>query len=342
MFGYLAAESFRPKKTPETVESFREPNDGTLRYRPWGAMPADPFADEQLKERQRFIDGEFKKLFDAPSEGTPTDFAQMFADDYLIGEERRKLKNFEGYSEWLAQHEPISEQLDAKIDHVVHGDAYIGEILDYAIETSVNNFEIGKVTSPYGERLEYVEPFRCETEEAIIERGGIVYPKIFPYHSLSIVPKFNYFEDGTKTLASFIIRYKRDFGHIVLPDRSGVIHIVERQIAGIRIDAASGFPAVIKYMLENHAKQGEDPWENAEKHIRDCGAEGFIMKAVQADSRELFFEPDSTTIYGYKEIYTEKTKQDMLARIAMRSMGPVEDDGIAYFGPAHSGYILKK
>jgi hypothetical protein len=305
-------------------------------------MPADPFADEQLKERQRYIDGEFNKLFDTPPEDIPTDFARMLSDDYLIGEERRKLKNFEGYSEWLTLREPVSEELDAKINHVVYGDAFIGEILDYAIETSVKNFEVGKVTSPYGERLEYVEAFRRDAEEAIEERGGDIYPKVLPYHSLSIVPKFNYHEDGTRTLAGFVIRYKRDFGRIVLPDRSGVIHIVERQIAGIRIDEASGFPAVIKFMLENHVKEGEDPWENAEKHIRDCGAEGFIMKAVQADSREPFFVPDSTTIYGHKEIYTEQTKKDMLAKIAMRSIGPVEDDGIAYFGPAHPGHILKK
>lgn len=329
MFGLLSAEIYKPKPHPD--DSFREPTDGSLRYSPWGAVPANPYIDERLRLRQRFIDIEFRKLFDKPPEGTPAGFAQMLAADHSIGEERRKMKNFEGFMEWTAQKQPVTLDLDAKISHIERGSAYAGDTFDFALETKVLNFEVGKVTHPYGVRLEHVDPFRKEVEDAIEERGGKVYPKVLAYHSIAIVPDIHYGEDGTHQLNGFIVRYKRDFGAIDMLDGSGRIHIIERQIAGIRVDAESGFDqAIVKRMLDYDISPQRSWQKRYVNYIVDTGARGFIERAIQQDTTETFFVPDSTTIYGFKEKF-ETSKA--LGSAAFAS--PVQVGDIAYFGPDH-------
>ncbi len=331
MFGYLAAESFRPKKMPENVEPFREPTDGTLRYRPWGAVPADPFRDDEVREHQLIIDAEFQKLFDMPPEGTPAAFAQMLSDDQMSGEARRKMKNYEGYHDWLDLREPVGIELDAKIEYLTRGRAMFGEALDFGLETSVMHFEGGKVTHPYKQRLEYVELFRQEAEEAIEARGGIVYPKVQPYHSISIIPDIEYLENGGHLINGFIVKYKRNFGSLELPNHKGVLHLTERQLAGFRVDQESGFSqGVIQRMQCTPISMTHGWQEKYVKYIVDTGARGFIEKAVQTDSVEDYLVPISTTLYGHKELYTPGQ------RLAKKVLRPTEDNGIAYFGPAHA------
>jgi hypothetical protein len=331
MFGYLAAESLRPRRADG--DYFREPSDGTIRYRPWGAVPANPFADEALKERQHLIETEFQKLFDRPPHGTPLGFATMFATDHAIGEERRKMKNFEGFMEWNGRREPVDHVLHEKINLIERGAGDAGDALDFAIDTTVQNFEVGKVTHPYGIRLEHVQPFREEVEEALTERGGVVYPKVLAYHSISIVPDVEYLKDGTHILNGFIVRYKRDFGAIDTADGMARINLTERQLAGIRIDAESGFNQDIRARMLATNISPERSWQKRYmEYVVETGARGFIERAIQLDSAEMFFVPGSTNIYVYKELYATKTTQG-LARVAL---GPDEDDGIAYFGPTHA------
>lgn len=331
MFGYLAAESLRPRHPHG--DSFREPTDGTIQYRPWGAVPANPYIDDELKERQHLIETEFQKLFDVPPAGIPVGFATMFANDHAIGEERRKMKNYEGFMEWVGRHEPVDTLIHEKISLVERGNGDAGDTLDFAVNTTVQSFEVGKVTHPYGIRLEHVEPFRKEVEAALIERGGVVYPKVLAYHSISIIPDVEYLENGAHTLNGFIVRYKRDFGAIDTADGTARINLTERQLAGIRIDAESGFNQDILTRMLATDISPERSWQKRYmQYIVETGARGFIEKAIQLDSMEKFLVPGSTTIYGHKEAYATKTTKG-LARVAL---GPDEDEGIAYFGPLHT------
>jgi len=332
MFGYIAAETFHPKNKPEVkhTDFFREPTDGSLRYRPYGATPSNMFLDEALKQRQLHIDSEFQKLFDNPPEGVPEGFALMLSNDHLIGEQRRKMMNTMAYMKWHDKHEPVSAELHEKMNFMDRGNAFISESLDFAVETSVENLELGKLTHPYRRRLEHIGEFRTDTAEAIESHGGVVYPKIFPYHSLAIKPDVSYSRDGSHEINGFIVRYKRDFGHIDLPNNTGRLHLVERQIAGYRVDEASGFSQdVVRRMLAKKITSSQRWEDKYMEYIVDTGARGFILRAVQTDSLEDFVEPVSTTIYGYKELYTPTQ------RMAKVALGPTEDNGIAYFGPIH-------
>jgi len=333
MFGYAAAEFFRPRY--EKDEGFKEPTDGTLRYRPWGAMPANPYLDQALKDRQSYIGSEFIKLFNNPPDGTPPEFAEMLLWDHEIGEQRRSIQNFDGYTQWLATCEPITEDIDRKADHFEHGSAYAGEILDFALATSIDHFEVGKVTHPYRQRLEHVEPFRREVEDAIKERGGLIYPKVMPYRSIDIMPHMFVDEDGQEKLAGFIVKYKRDFGHINLADGSGTLRLVERQLAGFRVDEAAGFNPAIVTLMDFASKDKGIRWDGIqddqfERQLRNTGARGFIEKAVQTDSLEDFVVPISTTIYGFR---VKSTPRKLMAKKALK---PVDINGIAYFGPPHN------
>ena len=331
MFGLLAAEVYAPQPSSPEEGSFKEPTDGTLRYRPWGAMPGNMYLDDDLKASQQYKDSEFQKLYDNPPIDVPPEFALMLAVDHEIGEARRKMLNYESYMKWAVKREPVTEELDEKLQHIDRGNAYIGEILDFALETSVDAVEAGKLTLAYWQRREHLAPFRAEAKEAIESRGGVMYPDIFPYHSISINPDVEYLDDGTHTMNGFIVRYKRDVGHIDLPHCAGRIHLVERQIAGYRVDEASGFKQSIVDRMLATPLSFEKSWQTEYmKYVVDTGARSFIEQKVQANSLEEFVVPVSATLYGYKELYTPEKR---LARIAMQ---PTEDDGIAYFGPVHT------
>lgn len=330
MRSYLASEI----STPRSYEhSFHEPTDGSLRYFPWGAVPAHPFINEEVKARQRYIDAEFQKLYDTPPDDIPVPFAQMLAVDHEIGEERRKMKNFEGFMEWEAMKEPVDVVLNEKINHIERGTALASDTLDFAIHTKVKNFEVGKVTHPYGRRLEHVEPFREVVAEAVEANGGVVYPKVLAYNSISILPDVEYADDGSHRLNGFIVRYKRDFGAIDSADGSARIHLIERQLAGIRIDPESNFDQAIVQRMLAYDISPQRTWKKRYvNYVVDTGARGYIERAIQTDSLEKFFVPNSTTIYGYKEQYATATTTG-LARVALL---PDEDNGIAYFGPTHT------
>lgn len=311
-----ANEAFTPASMPE---GFNEPSDGTLRYTPHGAMPANPYFDDQLIRRQTEIDAEFQKLFDTPPEGTPKRFAHMLRDDHMIHEVRRKMLNFEGFLEWQATDAVVPVELQEILDAVIHGTASVEEIFEFALHTGINAFEIGKVTHPYRRRLEHVEPFRSKVDAAILTNGGEVYGKDFPYRSIDIRPDVTY-KNNAIQINGFIVPYKRDVGDIPLPDGTGVIHVVERQLAAFRTDELSGFNQNIIKMM----KYGSFQWKTAyidaayQDALKNTGCRGYIERSVQLDSLEDFVVPVSTTIYGYKELYKPTT--ETLAQRALRAI----------------------
>jgi hypothetical protein len=293
--------------------SFREPTDGTSRYQPSGASPAHPYIDKPLQARQRVIESEFQKLFDQPPVGTPPEFARILSEDHMSGEARRKMKNYEGYMEWKALNETVDPDIEQEIYHFERGSANQDEILDIALGTAIPYFEVGKVTHPYAKRLEYVEPFRIATNAAIARHNGVVYPSFTPYRSITIMPKVEYRGDSGHSLHGLIVKYKRDVGHIIMPDNETIIRIIERQLAGYRVDAASGFDQSIVHLMEQTPIGWTHVWqENEQEYLVDTGCRGFVEKAVQLDLLDSYVVPISTTIYGFKEKMTTKEKMYFL------------------------------
>lgn len=291
MFGNMAAEVFRSR---ENSDEFKEPNDGSLRYRPYSAVPAHPYADEALKNRQLDIDRELRKLFIKSPRDVPSEFAQMLMDDYVIAEQRRKMANYEGYMDWLMSQEPIEPELDPLFNHFERGTALIGEILTIGTKTSIKHFEVGQVTHPYRQRLQHVYQLREEVVEEIMLRGGTILPQSVPYRALAIAPRFA----SDKQLQGFIVRYKRDIGCIDCDSTTQQLNIVERQVAGYRIDAASGFDqAALANLPDNFAQLNPSQQQRA---LRISGVQDFIEQAVQTDSLDKFVVPVSTTIFAHK------------------------------------------
>ncbi len=261
----------------------------------------------------------------------------MFEDDYFIGEHRRNMQNYEGYSELLKGAEPVSEELHPLLEHFEKGTALPDEILTIAVNTRIPSFEVGRVTSPYGKRLEHVEPFRQDVRNAIEAHGGVVFPTIQGYRSIDINPKVTYDTTGEGRIVGFIVTYKRDVGAIELPNDSGVISIVERQVAGFRVDEASGFPQEILEKMHLAMKDPGTKWDgekdlNWHEELLATGCLDFIETAVQTDSLEDFVVPQSTTIYGFKEEFSVRQR---MARFAAKfsTRRVVDNRGIAYVGP---------
>jgi len=315
-------------------EVFREPLDGSNRYLPYGAMPGDPYLGDEIESRQLEIDIEFKKLFLSPDTDAPPAFRQMLVADFEVGRQRRKLLNFDGYMKWKALEEVMEPRVEVLSQLVERGTADCAEAIDFALNTEIEKTEIGQLTCAYSNRLEHVQPFREEVAAAIEAHGGVLIPSIIPYRGLSIVPDVEYLEDGFHTLNGFIIRYKRDVGYIRLPNDEGVLRIVERQIAGVRIDEDSGFSDPVLKMMQYTPIAGDHTWQDNEKqYLHDTGCQSFIEQAVQADTVEALIVPISVTVYAYKEAHDVEACRTV-GGVALRR--PVYDDGIAYFGPEFS------
>lgn len=338
----MGARRFKDRLLPEIPLGYREYPG----LKPYGAVPAHPFLDDEIKKQQREINFGFHNLYKTPPEEMPDAFVDMIYDDYIINEERRKMINYEKFMKWSRCIDPQTDDLRMKLDLFERGQASPSDILDLAAitppltpgrtETDTDiSMEFGKVTHPYGYRMEYVDPFRQEVNEAIERHGGVVIPDVEPYRALKILPyAYTYFDesgDKKQRLKGFIVKYKRDYGIVHLPGGTESMKLVERQIAAFRVDAASGFDQSI---IENmnavaDAYPGRVRWEdhqnpNLQKRLARTGCEEFITAAVQGDSLEPFVVPISTTIYGYK-----------IERSAPRKMGRrvINLGGrMAYFG----------
>lgn len=313
---------------------FREPTDGSMRYFPWGAMPTNIYRDDvpharlwlrpdvgesAIKRRQRGIQNELQKLYEIPPADIPAEFAELVATDTFIGEQRRSMKNYESYMTWKTKAQlPEDYHLKNAMYHMEDGTAYVGEILDVALGTELETFEVGKVTHPYRRRFQFVEPFRQEVDRAIVDRGGNILPRdVIPYRNVDVVPYFTREGMAITGLSGLITRYKRDVG--VINRENDRARIVERQLAGLRVDAASGFDQEIAHNMLEALPTDDEKRELADiaKHdgaqhavvmheighriLVKSGCMAYVEDKIQNNSLEPFVVPLSTTIYGYKE-----------------------------------------
>lgn len=226
----------------------------------------------------------------------------------------------------------MDESIAEQVDRYEAGTAEVADVLDIALNTDITQgLEVGRVTHPYWQRMEHVLDMRTAVAEGIEARGGVLEPWISPYRSISIVPYTRPTLDAP-VLDGFITPYKHDVGTIFRPKDGKILHVVERQIAGIRIDEASGFRQdILERMNALAATKKDFDWQNVNDEmfadrLISTGARGFIEKAIQTDTRDAYLVPESTTIYIFAED-PETSKQ--LGRVAFRS--PDRDDTIAYY-----------
>ena len=289
--------------------TFTEPFTGAIGDRQFGAMPANPFRDEKVRKRQAGIETEFLKLFVPPTElQVPESFATFFKEDYEIGERRRQMTNYNNYMSWRDADPVIPADIAPQIDHYEEGTAEVDEIFDIMLGTTITKgLEVGRVTHPYWQRMQHLPPLREAVARAIVERGGRLEPQNSPYYAIGILPAIGPDTEGNQRINGHLAHYKHDIGTLVRPCDGMIIHVVERQIAGIRVDELSGFSQGVQRRMHDIADTKENfLWNNRnderfEYHLRDTGCRGFIEKAIQTDSTEDYIVPESTTVYMFAE-----------------------------------------
>jgi hypothetical protein len=318
---------FKDRLLPALPEQYREPSLGNDKITPHGAAPANPFKDEAVKAQQRIIAKANLLLYETPPEDMPKEFVyNVVTADFVINTERRKMDNFEAYSKFLSLESVVDPSLSESQKRFERAHASIAEIIDLTLHTDIESAELGGVAHPYGYRMQELIPLRKETDAAIESRGGVVYPTIAPYRSIVIQPAVESFDDGTQyggqRIIGFVVKYKRDYGHIPVPgDDTKVLRVVERQIAAYRVDEASGFDQSVLQAM--HALRDQCPdrihWGirtpndpkskvEAENRLLRTGCSLFIEKAVQTDSLADFVVPLETRIYVYKDEVMKQPK----------------------------------
>lgn len=313
--------------------SFVEPFSGKLYDRSYGAMPANPFRDDEIKRRQSVIENELRKLFEYPPENleVPESFRTFLLDDYEIGERRRQMTSYENYMKWQLTSPKVSALVQPQLDRYEAGYAEVDDVIDIALHTDANGLEAGRLTHGYWRRMEFLPALRRDVAQSIEKHGGRLELRVAPYRSIDIEPHVTRDEKGAQTIDGILARYKHDIGSIVRPDGK-VVHIVERQIAGIRVDEASGFRQDIIERMNIIAKCEPDfRWdaykdEQFEYNLRGTGCRGFIEKAIQTDSAADYVVPESTTVYLFTE---DPTTSRSMGSAAFRA--PDVDVGIAYY-----------
>lgn len=338
---------FNGRLLPKLPSHYNEPSLTNPLIVPHGAMPANPFIDELVKTQQRDINSEYKKLYETPPSDIPQEFVDdVVMEDFVINEQLRQMQNFQVIAEFRDSGAIIDPEYQQMFELYERGQASIDQFCQLLTHPDLDTRDVdmanlkageaGKVAHPYGYRMEYLSPLRHEMDEAIQSNGGVVYPTVGAYRSITILPKVKTFDDGSKfggqRIIGFIVKYKRDFGHIPVVGREDeVLRIVERQIAAYRVDEASGFDQSILTSMRDRRDQSEGRinWDHhsldqraqaAHEHaLRATGCRDYVERAVQADSSEDFVVPISTTIYGFKEKLPPKAPIDFIALKALNS-----------------------
>jgi len=316
---------FKGRLLPKLPDGYTEPSVNNPLVVPYGAMPANPFFDDSVKQQQSNIKAEHYKLYLSPPTDMPPTFVKVVADDYVMNEPRREMENFEAHMRFMESHGyPDVESLADEVKLYEKAQASVDQITDVLVETDEETGEFGKVGHPFTYRMQYVEPMRADMIAAIESRGGFVYPAITPYRSIVIMPKLAKDEDENiiepQRIVGFIVKYKRDFGQIPVPGSDNVINVVERQIAAFRVDEESGFDQKILSAMHELSDTHPDRvrWEGPATEgfldrLARTGCKEFIESAIQRDSLEDFVVPVSTTIYGFKEKLSRKPKINKIA-----------------------------
>lgn len=310
---------------------FHEPFGDQHWNKPYGASPARPYGDPETEARQEMMNIEFNKLYEFPPEELkiPDSFKKYLIDVEKFARIKRNLTNHYHYEAWRKTNPEIPHYRLEDVYHYEKGQASIKRIGSLAASSTLQAFLAGKLTHPYWQRIGSLPDMRDETALMIESLGGLVYeyPDHNPYRSIKIQPYTTLNPDTSKEeIQGISVEYLRDFGTMRLPGKDRV-HMVERQIAGYRVDEASQFPQEILEAMHNPSIFISEPdtrdfsWTNLQdpRHeifMDKSGCKEFITQSVQSNSVEPFVVPIETSEFGYKgdNIHTE----NYLAQIALK------------------------
>lgn len=304
------------------VDRIVEPNSSSHDLLPWGAVPANPYMNDAVKQQQADEKAFMRYLYASPPDDQPADFSEMVADDYMINEERRAMKNYDSFMSWSESNIP-PEHLAEQVYLFSAGKANTGQIFDIALGTDLDTFEAQKLTHPGGYRMYHLYAMRSEAEEAVLDRGGVVYPaELLLYRDFDVVPKVA--SDGK--LVGFIVRYKRDYGHMFTPDGKKIINLVERQIAGFRVDEASGFDQSLVRAFEDISRStaseysgvyNEDP---RVEHLSKVTIKQFMQLTEKEVDPKVAQGLDAVATYGNQSINWSSPK-DLAVQSILKRLG---------------------
>lgn len=274
-------------------EGFTEPDAIS-----WAATPLHPYS-----EHQKQVHEQIEYLFAHPYPAdTPKEFSDLVAFDYMAGSAHRETVNYSHFMHWQTTYpEEVAGRADL-IDRAQQSGNCPRELLDFVLTSSVQATELGKMTIPYGYRLEQLEAFRGEIVDSIIERNGELLDEQ-PYSRMHVSPHFT--DDGS--LRGLIATYQRHVGR-VLDEKSELVTITERQALAIRVDEASGFPRDLYQSLSS-----------TDEKKRVAALKTVEEEYVATDSAEKFMVPLSVVTFAHHEkvkkveasIDTSKLRQHM-------------------------------
>ena len=324
--------TFKGRTLPDLPASVRpDIDDYDGAFPPGGAMPANQYIDDETQQQQAEHNNALRSLYENPPIDMPQNFVRMVVDDYVINEVRRGLINFESFMAFTTECPDIIREMPDEIGLLMRGKASQDQIFDVVIQANVEaaakktkgykTSEFWKLSHPYGYRMQHLEAIRENSTRSVVENGGIVYPEVLPYRDITITPNVEYgvpvYDDetdevvgmnyhDTPILDGFIVRYKRDYGNVPIPGTDKMIHLVERQVAGIRVDEASGFSQAHLELFNQEAFKGVVPveWNNPSdvripSRLEAYGIKNLIHTAIQTDSLEQYVVPLSTMMYGF-------------------------------------------
>ena len=300
----LPSLEIKRRKTPEW---FVEPRD-TSDYFAGEPTPMNPYLDADVKKHQADVAAALYALTSerAAPEGTPAGVIEMVEHNFMHSQFRLDATNYKSYGEMLDKNETLRGLELTLMNEAARGKAIPAELLHLLIYTQLDSTELGKVTHPYGYRIEHVPELRQRVAAAIIENHGRLHPAITPYRDIKLHPHYtlddeNYHKDFSlnQQLHGMVATYKHDLGWIEL-DGGRQINIVERQTAAIRIDEASGFDQEIARKMHAFEPCNDTTWR--ERLARESGCLDHIESAIQHDVSEDYFIPLSTVIYAYETV----------------------------------------
>ena len=320
----LAAE-INYRKTPEW---FVEPKDHA-EYFAGEPTPMNPYLDDAVKQHQSDVAASLSELAGerAAPEGTPAGIIEMIEQNFLYSQAGLPAANHKSYGLMLEKNVPLRGLELSLMHEAARGKAIPAELLHLLIYTPLDATELGKVTHPYGYRMQHVPELRQRVDDAILENFGQLHPDITPYRDIKLHPHYtlndeNYHKDFTlnQQLHGMIATFKHDLGWIDL-DNGRQIKIVERKTTGIRLDPASGFDQDIAQKMHAFKPSNDRKWR--ERLAHETGCLDYIETALQHDVSDDYLIPLSTVIYAYetdRDPVDESTRR--IRKLAARGMNP--------------------
>lgn len=246
----------------------------------WAATPLDPYS-----EHQHEVHGQLEQLFAQPyPDDTPQEFSDLVTFDYIAGSARRETVNYSHFMAWQREHPEEAADHGDIIANAQRSGSCPRRLLDFVRNSSVRSTELGKLSLPYGYRLEKLAEFRDEMKDIVAERSGELLVDQ-PYGHMHVAP--HYTDDGK--LRGMLATYQRDIGR-VLDRNAEIITITERQALAIRIDDASGFP---RDLYHDIASRDKKRYEAALARVEN--------EFIQTDAADKFMVPLSLVMFAHRK-----------------------------------------